>query len=243
MELLYCTWPQVETYLKTKKTILVPIGSTEQHGPTGIIGTDILTAQSIAIKVGADMQLLVASPLCYGMSVHHMSFAGSASLTPIHLVEVIGDVIQSYKYHGFQEIIFINGHGGNSAPLDTAFSQFKQYHDKTFIAYINWWTLPEVRTYEDKHFKNQNGRHATVGEISVTQFLYPDIFKNIPSQTSDLNMPESFPWPMSADQYKDFFPDGRMGSNPSLASFQHGENIYNIAVKAIKNKLEAWIKK
>jgi creatinine amidohydrolase len=242
MELLYSTWPQVEAYLKTKKTILVPIGSTEQHGPTGIIGTDILTAQSIAIKLGTEMQLLVASPLCYGMSIHHMGFPGSASLTPVHLVQIICDVIKSYKHHGFEEIIFINGHGGNSAPLDTAFSQFKQYHDRTFTTYVNWWTLPEVKSYEDEHFKNQNGRHATVGEISVTQFLYPNVFKNIPSQTSEIKMPESYHWPLSADEYKEFFPDGRMGSNPSLATRHHGERIYYIAINAIKTKIENWLK-
>lgn len=221
----------------------MPIGSTEQHGPTGIIGTDILTAQAIAIKVGSEMDLLVASPLCYGMSIHHMNFAGSASLKPIHLIQVLCDVIESYKKHGFEEIIFINGHGGNTAPLETAFSQFKLYNDQSTLNYFNWWTLPEVKAYEDLHFKNQNGRHATVGEISVTQFLYPDVFKKITTAIDAVAMPESFPWPVSADQYQHFFPDGRMGSSPALATRHHGEKIFYIAVTAIKNKLESLLKK
>jgi creatinine amidohydrolase len=238
MELIYCTWPQVENYLKVNKTILVPIGSTEQHGPTGIIGTDILTAQAIANKVGSELDLLVGAPLFYGMAVHHMNFPGSASLKPIHLIQVICDIIESFTKHGFEEIIFINGHGGNSASIEAAFSQFKLYHDKSTLNFFNWWTLPEIKAYEELHFKNQNGRHATVGEISVTQFLFPEVFKKITNQIDFIPMPEHYPWPASADQYQHFFPDGRMGSNPTLANQHHGEKLFNIAVAAIKNKIE-----
>lgn len=42
------TWPEVEAYLNTSKGMIIPIGSTEQHGPMGLIGTDALCAEAIA---------------------------------------------------------------------------------------------------------------------------------------------------------------------------------------------------
>ena len=52
MRLQLRTWPEVETYLKTSRGIILPIGSTEQHGPTGLIGTDAICAEEIALGVG-----------------------------------------------------------------------------------------------------------------------------------------------------------------------------------------------
>jgi len=54
------TWKFVEEYLKTKTGIIIPIGSTEQHGPTGLIGTDALTAEMIGRGVGEKVGALVA---------------------------------------------------------------------------------------------------------------------------------------------------------------------------------------
>ena len=46
------SWPEVEAYLERCKGVIVPLGSTEQHGPTGAIGTDALTAEAVALEVG-----------------------------------------------------------------------------------------------------------------------------------------------------------------------------------------------
>ena len=60
MQLQLATWPEVEAYLETSTGIIVPIGSTEQHGPTGLIGTDALTAEVIGRRVGEETGALVA---------------------------------------------------------------------------------------------------------------------------------------------------------------------------------------
>ena len=52
MQLQLKTWQFVDDYLKSKTGIMIPIGSTEQHGPTGLIGTDALTAEMIARGAG-----------------------------------------------------------------------------------------------------------------------------------------------------------------------------------------------
>ncbi|AFS54356.1 putative creatininase [Leptospirillum ferriphilum ML-04] len=62
MQIAHQNWPAVEHYLTTRSVLLIPIGSTEQHGPNGLIGTDHLVAESLARSVGEEMGILVAPP-------------------------------------------------------------------------------------------------------------------------------------------------------------------------------------
>lgn len=237
MNLQEKTWPQVEEYLKHKKHIIIPVGSTEQHGPTGLIGIDYMSSWAIAKAVGERTQTLVAPPLCFGMAVHHMAFPGTITLSPLTYVQVITEIIQSLARHGFTQFSFINGHGGNIAPLTTAFCQAKQSQETYNIKLFNWWHLSEVTAYENKVFGNDNGFHATCGEISLTMFTHSEAYKNIPP-TKFEPTPERPHWPMAPEEYRQTFPDGRMGSNPNLASAQHGEVLFKLAVDSICQKME-----
>lgn len=235
--LLYeMTWPQVEKYLCEKKTILVPVGSTEQHGPTGPIGIDFLTAWEISREVGMRTHTLVSSPLSFGMALHHMDFPGTISLKPSTYVRVIQEIAQSLIQHGFKKIIFVNGHGGNIASITTAFSEIKDSNDTTDLSLINWWHLPEVVSYESQHFGDQNGFHATVGEISCTMHIHPQANYGDGSFVYEPTA-ERPHWPMAPVEFREVFKDGRMGSNPNLATAEHGAKIFEIAVQSICKKL------
>src|SRR3546814_11338154 len=74
MLLHLCTWEEVEAYLKRSTGIIVPIGSTEQHGPNGLIGTDAICAEVFAKAVGAAADALVAPTIHVGMAQHPMGF-------------------------------------------------------------------------------------------------------------------------------------------------------------------------
>ncbi|HCP39811.1 MAG TPA: amidase, partial [Verrucomicrobiales bacterium] len=117
------SWPDVESYLKRCKGIIVPLGSTEQHGPTGAIGTDALTADAVALEVGRRSGVLVTPPQAFGMAEHHLGFAGTVSLQPSTLLAVMRDVVLSLATHGFERIFVINGHGGNIATTKAAFAE------------------------------------------------------------------------------------------------------------------------
>ena len=123
MQLALATWQEVEEYLRTQSGIILPIGSVEQHGPNGLIGTDHLTAEFVARGVGDRIGCLVAPTLAYGMSQHHLGFTGSATLKPSTLMLVVRDVVQSLAVHGFRRFFFINGHGGNIATVTAAFDE------------------------------------------------------------------------------------------------------------------------
>jgi creatinine amidohydrolase len=231
------TWPEIDDYLKnTSQTVIFPVGSTEQHGPTGILGIDYLTSQSIAHQVGEKLGLYVLPPLAFGMAQHHLAFPGTLSLRPSTYLLVIQDLISSLTVHGVKKIWFINGHGGNIAPLTTAFCEYLDRHQSVDLQLINWWHLPEVTEYEREVFKDQNGFHATCGEISLTQFTHPQAYtREVPK---DLKPgPQKTRWPLSPEECRKLFPQGHMGGLPTLANAEYGQKIFQLAVEACAKRI------
>lgn len=245
MQLHLQTWPEVEAYLERSRTIIMPIGSTEQHGPNGLIGTDALTAQHIAAAAGAQAGILVAPTIAVGMAQHHMAFTGSMTLKPSTLILVIREYVESLAHHGFDRFYFLNGHGGNISTVNAAFQEI--YGASTFTStdggnrpsvkckLRNWWDGPDVRALIKKEFGDKDGGHATVSEVSVTQALFPDHIKHVP----DMGPPSDKrgPW-TDADDYRAKFPDGRIGSHPYLATPEAGQRLYDTAAREIAKDVQ-----
>lgn len=226
------TWCQVEEYLKTKNTVIVPIGSTEQHSPSGLLGIDFLSAEKIAHAVSSISKTICAPTLPIGMALHHMAFAGTMSFTPKTYELVIQEIILSLYQHGFKKFIILNGHGGNIAPVTSSFSTIKLSAPDSDLKLINWWTLKEVQDYESIHFGDKNGTHATCGEVSVTMYTHPNAYQNIKHPPEYNINKTSKPWPLSAIQFRNAYPLGNVGSNPLLATAEHGRKIFQIAVQS-----------
>jgi creatinine amidohydrolase len=115
------SWEQVRDYLDRDDLILLPVGSTEQHGPHLPTGTDSMTAIGLAKDAALVAGALVAPPLWYGWSPHHLSNPGTVTLVPEHLTAVVVDIGKSLAYHGFGHLVIVNGHReANLAPLRIA---------------------------------------------------------------------------------------------------------------------------
>jgi len=246
MLLQLATWQEVDAYLERSRGVIVPIGSTEQHGPLGLIGTDAICPEIIARGVAERIDALVAPTISIGMAQHHLAFAGSVSLRPSTLIAVVRDVVQSLARHGFERCYFLNGHGGNVATVTAAFSEI--YSDASFAReggnqpsvrckLSNWYTAPGVKALSQQLFGSSEGSHATPSEISLTNFAYPDAVKSAP-QTPRLapNGPI-----LDADDYRRRFPDGRIGADSSLASIEAGEKLYEAAVSDIATDYQAFL--
>lgn len=233
------TWQEVERYLEQSQGIIVPIGSTEQHGPTGLIGTDAICAEMIAKGVGETTGALVAPTLNIGMALHHLAFPGSISLRPTTLIQVIQDFLTSLASSGFQRFFFINGHGGNIATLKAAFPQTYAHladlnlpnADQVRCHVANWFMCREVYELAKELYGEEEGSHATPSEVAVTQYIYPEAIKEA---YLEKDVPSGHPIYSAAD-FRRHYPDGRMGSNPGLATPEHGKQLYEVAVKALSS--------
>jgi creatinine amidohydrolase len=105
------TWEEVQERLDGgKRTIILPIGSTEQHGRHLPLGTDTMVAIALAEEAAQKTDILVAPPLWFGWSPHHMVLPGTITIRPEVLAEVVYDVVESLNQHGFDRFILLNGH-------------------------------------------------------------------------------------------------------------------------------------
>ena len=231
MKLALVTYPFVESYLKERRSIIIPIGSVEQHCPVGLTGTDHLIAEEIAYQVGENTGALVAPTMSYGMSNHHLGFPGTVSLNPRTLIAVIIDVIDSLNRNGFKEFYFVNGHGGNVNPVLSAFSEITREKDIS-CKIQSWWTMAEMMAFNEQAFGSEDGHHATASEISQTIYFYESRFE-LPLPSYSVEEKEHC-WPLSPEGFMREYPDGRMASNPGLASYEKGKEVFEKAVELIE---------
>ncbi len=233
MLLQLCTWPEVQDYLEHHTGIVVPIGSTEQHGPNGLIGTDAICAETLARGIGDRLEVMVAPTLSVGMAQHHMAFPGTLSLQPQTLLAVVQDVVRSLARHGFTHCYFINGHGGNIPVVESAFSAVyaasSPGQTPPRCRLTNWWRLAEVQALAAELYGDAEGYHATASEVSLSFFAHPDAVKQARLEPAVAPTGPIY----DAHDFRRRFPDGRMGSNPGLARIEHGERFYQVAVEAL----------
>ncbi|WP_341703909.1 creatininase family protein [Ferrovibrio sp.] len=237
MLLHLCTWEETEAYLKRSTGIIIPIGSTEQHGPNGLIGTDAICAEVFAKAVGEAADALVAPTINVGMAQHHMAFAGSMTLRPSTLIAVLRDTVASLARHGFTRFFFLNGHGGNVATVTAAFSEIYAEtsldpaagSNGTGVRCVirNWWEAPSAKRLSRELFGSEEGSHATPSEVSVTYHAYPEAVKSVAAMSPRVAPSGGF---ADAADYRRRFADGRIGSNPALASAAHGKTIMDAVV-------------
>lgn len=237
MRLHLSTWPEVEAYLRRSQGLIIPIGSTEQHGPTGLIGTDAMCAEAIAQGVGEATAALVAPTINVGMALHHTAFPGSMSLRPSTMIAMIRDMLMPLVRAGFTHFFFINGHGGNVATLKAAFSELYAslmdlnwpQADRVRCQVNNWYMSRAVYQLTQELYGDQEGVHATPSEVALTQYLYPELIKR-----ADLCLEVSRDRRIyGAIDFRRRYPDGRMGSNPDLATPEHGQQFYDLAVQEL----------
>lgn len=243
MQLALSTWQEVESYLKTSTGIIVPIGSVEQHGPIGLIGTDHLSSEFVARGVGEAIGAMVAPTLAYGMSQHHLGFTGSVTLRPSTLIALVGDVVESLAVHGFRRFFFVNGHGGNIASVTAAFDQIYAARSlgeakPPVHCRMSFWFGPRTKALIGELFGDKDGSHATCSEVSLVQYAHQEAIKH--AEMTPFQAPRSHGFFDAAD-YRARFPDGRIGSASSLASPEAGKRLYETAVADMTEAYQAFL--
>src|SRR5699024_11691337 len=121
MDLTEATWTDVA---KTKTDLAVlPVGSTEQHGPHAPLGTDRLTARAVAeagtaaYEDARDRAVVLAPTIPVGIAEEHRGFSGTLWVTPDTFRQYVRETVDSLAFHGFEKVVLVNGHGGNVGAL------------------------------------------------------------------------------------------------------------------------------
>lgn len=238
MFLQHSTWQDVAAYLERSRGLIIPIGSTEQHGPNGLVGTDALCPEIVCRGIDDKIDALIAPTISIGMAQHHLDFPGTITLRPATLLAVVRDVVQSLVRHGFEHCYFLNGHGGNIATVNAAFSEV--YAETSLNSGSanrpgvrcrlgNWFDGRRVRSLSRELFGSAEGSHATPSEISLTWHAFPDAIRQPPMT------PKIAPGGPIRDaiDYRRRFPDGRIGSDPSLSTPEAGGRLLAAAVEDV----------
>lgn len=165
------TSPEVEAFLQEHQTVLVPTGSTEQHGPHGPLLTDVLVPQEVARRIASRVGAAVAPPINYALSYPHVGFTGLVHIRVATFMALVEDLCASLAAIGFRRIVFLNGHYDNTYAIAYACANAKEKLPPETVAFpINYWdglTAQEAAEF----FGPSAGLHANRAETSAVMAI------------------------------------------------------------------------
>lgn len=140
MYLAELNWQQAEPVLKDPDTVvLIPVGSTEQHGAVGPLGTDWLIPEEFCRRLGGMDKVLVTPVIPFGVATHHINFPGTIDLGLETMIAVMTSVFESLYRHGARRFVVVNGHGGNDPAIEKA--ALSMYRRGAQVSLIDWWGI------------------------------------------------------------------------------------------------------
>jgi creatinine amidohydrolase len=165
------TWVQISEHIRSgRATVIVPFGSTEQHGRHLPLGTDSVLGDELGWRLAERLGAFVAPTLRFGCSDHHLSFAGTISLAEDTFRSVVKDVVGSLCKHGFERIILLPTHGGNFRPLKKAVRDLGATGEATILAFTDLEGLTKIAFRSSGDFgveAAKSGAHAGEWETSM----------------------------------------------------------------------------
>jgi creatinine amidohydrolase len=171
------TWPEIEHYLKSESVALVPIGATEQHGHHTPLLVDTAWASDVSEAVARQESVLVAPPVHYGWSPHHLAYPGGITLRPETLTNVALDVAESLISHGFRKIVFVNGNRvANLPPLQIAMAKLR-FKTGAYVAIIDTHLIARKEVCEAAGNARDASHHAGLVETAFMMHAHPDLVK------------------------------------------------------------------
>jgi creatinine amidohydrolase len=137
-------WMQIEEHLKRDDRIVLPTGSTEQHGYLSL-GTDAILAERVAAEAAEPLGIPVLPVLPFGMAPYFAAFPGSMSLRITTYIEVLRDLLDGLAGQGFRRIAIVNGHGGN-APVTGFIREWicQPRPERVQVLFHSWYNAPQT---------------------------------------------------------------------------------------------------
>lgn len=171
MYLAHLNWQEAAKVFADPETLVViPVGSTEQHGCVGPLGTDWLIPEEFCRRLNDQMQKIVIAPvLPFGVATHHINFPGTIDLGLEAMTAVMKQIFESFYRHGARRFAVVNGHGGNDPAIEKA--ALDLYRKGAQVTLIDWWGIapklnPEWPT-----------GHGDAQEVAAVMAFRPELIK------------------------------------------------------------------
>ena len=250
------TWPEINDAVDLGKVCIVPCGAVEQHGPHLPLDVDMVCPTGIAYGAGRVVpeKLLVLPVVAYGYTGHVMDFPGTINQDFGHFIDHVLDITKSLAYHGFKNIILLNGHGSNMPNLDLVARRTNLETDAECVL-AGWWNLLTVdKTFLPKWRQSKfPGGCSHACELETSLYLYLDgdnVRKDLTkSGTISFNEEESpFNWvdlfaagPATQVSWTSSYSETGVLGDAELATAEKGQQAYEEAVKQLA-RLVTWFK-
>ena len=235
------TSPELGQLAEAGAAVIVPVGAIEQHGPHLPVSVDITCAYEVARRAAesiSEFKVLIAPPVWWGVSPHHMAFPGTISLSTETFINLLCEICRSIAQHGFKRILILNGHGGNAELIGVA--AIKLSEAGLFVAACSYFALitEDVKAVGESPIGGMS--HGCEMETSLLLALAPervrmelaraDVRPNRNSYfTIDLRAarPVFYAYDLKRDSN-----EGVIG-DPTLATLAKGERILAAAVREV----------
>lgn len=227
--------------------LILPVGSVEQHGDHLPVATDTFLASAVATagaeRVAEDVPILVAPPVWAGHSPHHLTFAGAVTGEFETLLTHLEEIADSALNNRFDALFLLNGHGGNTALIDAAVSRIGQQHPDREILGLTYFDLAAEFIDDIRDSENGGMAHGGEFETSLMAHLHPELVGD--------EMPATY-WdehyelgsqdllvggPLSVYRTFDEYSDSGAIGDPSLASAEKGEHLFERLLDSLADVL------
>ena len=184
------SWPEAQDLLRKPTVILIPMGSTEQHGFHLPLNVDSACATFFAeraaekVNEASSVRTLVAPTMHYSDVGTFSTFPGTVGISLQTEIALVGDIARSFLRQGFKNLLFLNGHAPNSLPISAALQLVSAEFPEAGLFALNWWalgvdTIARVR-------KSRAGLHADELETSLCLLIQP---QNVAIEKAVAEMP------------------------------------------------------
>lgn len=222
--------------------LVLPTGAIEQHGPHLPVWTDSLISQTLAERAAArlrpEVDVIVAPPLAFGSSDHHLPFGATLSLSTTTLLAALMDLGRSAITSGFQRVYLLNGHGGNDEVIQLAARDLARTCP-AHVACGSWWTIagPGLAAADRVPDHIRLPGHAGAFETAVVQALRPDLVGTAdPSPAS----PAPHPTRGRLELHGSWVRANGYTDTPGALTADDGAAIIDVAVAAVVDELRAF---
>lgn len=243
------SYVDIQAYLQVKDIVLIPMASLEQHGPHLPLYTDTITAVEISRRVSEMIAVLHTPPIWMGYSPQHMHEPGmgrgTITVRSSTLLALMSDVARSLIHHGFNRLVFINGHGSNIKVVDPILRKLR-YETGALISFVKpymerytgilkglmenppeetpGWHASELETSQDLAWNAGKVRmeRAEHTKAHIPNFLPPTFAKKDGMPDVEFEGYTYFNFPMD---HHEFIESGTIG-NPLRATQEKGEEAF-----------------